>query len=81
MNGEFGFFDKDLFGNLVMELSSLWGYFGILVKVLCCVTAHWNNKERHFGKWGMEFGKVGENSCKFEMDICNLEGGHFGMWR
>lgn len=30
LDGEFSFFDKDLFGNFVMKLGRSWGYFGIL---------------------------------------------------
>ena len=50
LDGEFGFLEKDLFGNLVMEFGSSWGHFSVLelgldivVGVLCSLTAHWHS--------------------------------------
>ena len=82
MDGEFGFFDKDLFDNLRMPLVNSEGYFGRvelgldrLEGVLYSSTAHWHSWEQHFGRLVMEFGKVEENFCKREMDFGNSEGG------
>ena len=48
LDGEFGFFDKDLLCNFVMELGSAWRYFrmlelGILGEMPCSFTAYWHS--------------------------------------
>ena len=84
LDGELGFWDKDLFGNLSMELGNSEKYFGRvelgldrLEGVLYSSTAHWHSWEQHFGRLVMEFGKVEEYFGKQKVDFGNLEG-YFG---
>lgn len=58
LDGEFGFWDRYLFGSLAMELPNLEGDFGIVVfgldrldGVLGSSTVYWHSWEQCSGSW------------------------------
>ena len=94
LDGELGFWDIDLFDNLVMELGNLEENFCIVELgldkqegVLGSLTVRHHSWEQHPGR-EMEFGRVEDDLGKWEMDFGNCgvdfdirELGRLDKWR